>query len=332
MRVGQARPPGRQRGAALLTVLLMVSIMLVLSVNLVEGVRFNSQRLFNQRMMDQAFWYALGGERIAAMALEDVAGESVIALHQNWARKDIVFPVDGGSIAGLIEDQQACFNVNNLYLADNPDGELPEKTGSELLLEHLFENLELDVQRVAFIVGRLRDWIDEDFTPEGVYGAEDLSYNSADYPYVPPNRPIESLSEMSLFAEFEAEERERLLPLLCALPEVNTAININTLTVEDAPLLAAAIGNVLDVETVRAIIETRPERGWGEVADFVTALSLPGEQAIPAKLLPLLGVNSRYFLGLADVFYEQRQLRIYSRFVLQNGKIVAYGREYGEIF
>lgn len=332
MRGQGGRVPARERGAALLTVLMMVAIMLVLSVNLVEGVRFNSQRLLNQRLMDQAFWYALGGERIAVLALEDIAGESVVALNQNWARKDIVFPVDGGSIAGLIEDEQACFNVNNLYQADKPSGELPEKSGAEILLENLFENLELDIQRAAFIAGRLRDWIDEDFTPEGVYGAEDLSYNSADYPYVPPNRPIDSLSELSLFAEFEDDERQRLLPYLCALPEVDTTININTLTVDDAPLLAAAIGNVLDVETVRAIIDARPEQGWPEVADFVSALALPDEQPIPSKLLPLLGVNSRYFRGLADVFYEQRQLRIYSRFVLQNGKIVAYGREYGEIF
>ena len=47
-----ARPPSGQRGAALLMVLMMVAIMLVLSVALVDGVRYNSQRLLNQRFID----------------------------------------------------------------------------------------------------------------------------------------------------------------------------------------------------------------------------------------------------------------------------------------
>jgi general secretion pathway protein K len=32
------------------------------------------------------------------------------------------------------------------------------------------------------------------------------------------------------------------------------------------------------------------------------------------------------------VFYEQRQMRLFSRVVLKNGKAIVYGREYGEVF
>lgn len=323
--------PGRERGAALLMVLMMVAIMLVLSVNLVEGVRYNSQRLLNQRYMDQAYWYALGGERIAAIALEDIAGEEVVALNQNWARRDIVFPVDGGSVAGLIEDQQGCFNVNRLHRQDNSE-QGGERSGAQQLFELLLLNVDIDVQRAQVIGQRLSDWIDVDFAPEGVYGAEDLSYSGGDYPFLPPNQPVDSLSELGLFAEFEEGEWDKLSPFLCALPEIETPLNINTLLVDDAPLLAAAIGNVLAVEQLKRVINERPAGGWPSVEEFIAGLALADEEQIAAPLQAGLAVKSQYFLGLADVFYEQRQLRLYSRFVLRNGKAYAYAREYGEIF
>jgi general secretion pathway protein K len=53
---------------------------------------------------------------------------------------------------------------------------------------------------------------------------------------------------------------------------------------------------------------------------------------VPTLLIQALGVNSHYFRSLADVLYEQRQLRLYSRLVLRNGKAVVYAREYGEVF
>jgi general secretion pathway protein K len=324
--------PGKQRGAALMMVLLIVSIMVVLAVSLIDGVRYSSQRLLNQRLMDQGYWYALGGERIAVFAIEDAAGDAVTVLSQDWARKDIVFPIEGGSIAGLVNDEQACFNLNSLYRAEPATGAADDVTGAEQVFTALLENLEISPQRAEFIIGRTQDWIDEDFAPEGIYGAEDLSYSALDYPYLPPNSLLDSVSEMGLYAEFEEGEQKRLAPYVCALPEVNTAINVNTLTADKAALLAAVIANVLSVEEVSAVLEDRPEDGWADTASFVTALNLRSGEVLPAKLLQGIGVKSYYFKGLADVFYEQRQMRLFSRMVLKNGKAIVYAREYGEVF
>ena len=322
----------RQRGAALIMVLLIVAIMVVLAVSLTDGVRYSSQRLLNQRLMDQGYWYALGGERIAAFALEDAAGDVVTALNQDWARTDIVFPIDGGSIAGVIADEQACFNMNSLYRAEPATGAEEDVIAAEVVFTALLQNLDISPQRAEFIIGRTQDWIDDDFSPEGIYGAEDLSYTALDYPYLPANSLLDSISEMGLYAEFEEDEQVRMAPYLCALPEVNTAINVNTLPLEKAALLAAAIGNVLSVEDVRAVLESRPETGWADIASFVSALNLASDDTLPTKLLQGLGVKSHYFKGLADVFYEQRQMRLFSRLVLKNGKAIVYAREYGEVF
>ncbi len=322
----------RQRGAALIMVLLLVALMLTLSVTLVDGVRYNSQRLLNQRFMEQGFWYALGGEYLAKYALEDIASENTVNLAQGWAREDIIFPIEGGSIAGQFVDQQACFNLNNLYPPDTENGEVVTDTAAMTLFRHLFSNLELSTQRAEFIAGRIQDWIDEDFSPEGIYGAEDLNYNRGDYPFMPPNALLDSLSELTLFAVFEADEQEKLWPLPCVLPEVDTTLNINTLKPEQAALLAAALNNLLSLEQVKTVIENRPEKGWADVASFIAELGLSEEAQLSAEMQAALGVKSNYFMGLADVFYEQRQLKIYSRFVIKGSKVYAYAREYGEIF
>lgn len=322
----------KQRGAALIMVLLIVAIMIVLAVGLTDGVRYSSQRLLNQRLMDQGYWYALGGERIAVFALEDAASDTVTALNQDWAREDVVFPIEGGSIAGLVIDEQACFNMNSLYRAEPATGAEEDVLAAELVFTALLENLDISPQRAEFIIGRTQDWIDEDFSPEGIYGAEDLSYTALDYPFLPPNNLLDSVSEVALYAEFEEGEKARIMPFICAIPAVNTVINVNTLPVGKAALLAAAIGNVLTVEQVTAVLENRPENGWADVANFVTALDLPLDETLPTKLIQGLGVKSQYFKGLADVFYEQRQMRLFSRVVLKNGKAIVYAREYGEVF
>lgn len=322
----------RQSGAALMMVLLLVSVMLVLAVTLVDGVRYSSQRLINQRLMDQGYWYAHGGEIIAKYALEDIANEAVVALNQNWARNDIVFPIEGGSIAGQIWDEQACFNMNSLYLPELEAGQQEPITAPQQVFTALLENLEISSQRADFIISRLRDWIDEDYSPEGVYGAEDLFYGAKSYPYIPPNAVLDNISELRLFAEFEEDEQALLAKHICAIPELQSAININTLNGEQGVLLAAAVGNVISVERASEILQNRPVEGWPDVASFVVELALPVDEPLAPDLVSGLAVKSRYFKGLADVFYEQRQLRIYSRFVLKQEKAIAYAREYGEVF
>ena len=222
--------------------------------------------------------------------------------------------------------------MNSLYRAEPANGEVEDVSAAELVFIALLENLEISPQRAEFIIGRTQDWIDEDFSPEGIYGAEDLTYTALDYPYLPPNSLLDSISEMTLYAEFEEGEQKRITPFLCALPEVNTVINVNTITVDKSALLAAAIGNVLSAEELRVVLENRPENGWADIAGFVTALNLSADETVPSKLLQGIGVKSHYFRGLADVFYEQRQMRLFSRVVLKNGKALVYGREYGEVF
>ena len=58
----------------------------------------------------------------------------------------------------------------------------------------------------------------------------------------------------------------RLLPLVCALPNADLMVNINTLTPEQAPLLAALFLDSLSVEQAQSVLAARPREGWNRIS------------------------------------------------------------------
>lgn len=321
----------RQGGAALVVVMMMVAVVSVLAVTINEQVRFSGQRLLNQRLNDQARWYALGGEQLVSLLLEDVDTEKV-HLGQSWATREAVFPIEGGLLAGQIDDGQACFNVNNLYRKTGAEnaaeaGEnIAEKQFSALLG---FVGIEPDV--AGQLRDRLRDWLDEDQIPSGVHGAEDLNYSSLEPAYQTANRLMTSASEVALLAQLEVEARQKLLPLLCALPASQTVVNINTLGEEQAPVLAALLTPELDAGSAAQILRRRPEKGWNSVQEMLDD-PLLADKEFSSEVKESLGVTSRFFRATIDVEYHQSQMRLHAWAQLVDKRAVVYAREYGELF
>jgi general secretion pathway protein K len=61
---------------------------------------------------------------------------------------------------------------------------------------------------------------------------------------------------------------------LCALPTADPArININALTPDDAPLLAALLGPPVSPASAAQVLRTRPASGFASVEAFLTRLS-----------------------------------------------------------
>ena len=60
--------------------------------------------------------------------------------------------------------------------------------------------------------------------------------------------------------------------VLCALPDTASKVDVNTLTEEQAPLLAALfIGSLSEDEAAR-LIASRPEEGWESMEAFRKSL------------------------------------------------------------
>jgi len=118
----------RQRGVALITVLLIVFMASVAAASLMTLQSFTLHRstlLLNQQ---QARLYTLGAEQWAiALLKRDLRNdleqnERVDTLQEDWATIPPSLPVEGGSISGRIEDLQGRFNLNNLLKAKKQPG------------------------------------------------------------------------------------------------------------------------------------------------------------------------------------------------------------------
>lgn len=115
--------PQRQRGVALLMVLLVVALVSVMAVTLSGRLQTTVLRTANFQQAEQAYWYWLSAEEIVRELLQREVSESDGVVHQQqmWyqqSQSDSIYPVDGGAIKGEIQDLQSCFNLNSLRVED----------------------------------------------------------------------------------------------------------------------------------------------------------------------------------------------------------------------
>ena len=108
-----------QRGVALIMAVLMVALATILAVNVAFRGMLDQRRTATIFAHDQSFQIALGAEAWAADFLrQDKQETQTDHLGEPWARPMPPLPVDGGSVAGRLEDMQGRFNLNNLLFPD----------------------------------------------------------------------------------------------------------------------------------------------------------------------------------------------------------------------
>ncbi len=219
-----------QRGVAIITVMLMVTLATITVTTMVTRQRLDIYRAGNRQADLQAKKLALGGERFAIQQLHldrrKAERSNSDSFEDRWFGSTLV-PVEGGTISGCIVDLQGRFNLNSLV---DDKGALNVDQRDQF--QRLLVVLDIDSLKVAAIV----DWLDADSNIIDADGAEDDYYSLRDPPYLAANQRFASVSELKLvkgFNELDDDENrehyELLLPHISALPEV-TPININTAT------------------------------------------------------------------------------------------------------
>ena len=133
----------KQRGVALIIVLLVVAIVSVLATEMGGRLQLQMRRAQNIKDNNQAYWYAMGAEEFARKSIATLIAESngVISLSQPWATNDFTFPVAGGSISAKLVDMQSCFNLNSVA----------EVAGQKFLSTTKYSNLVLVVVETKHI-------------------------------------------------------------------------------------------------------------------------------------------------------------------------------------
>ena len=129
--------------------------------------------------------------------------------------------------------------------------------------------------------------------------------------YLAANQKIQDVSELRLIAGMDAALYLRLLPFVCALPDDALQLNVNTLRVDQAPLLMALFPTGVNLQQARQLLQDRPRSGWNSVAAF---LALPAlQQSDTAAARPWLTVHSQRFVAAFTVVmgstrYQQRSV------------------------
>lgn len=242
----------KQRGIALLSALLVVSITTALLVSINHEQGFAIRKTSRLQLLDRARLYALGMEDWARIFLQkDRKDNQIDHLGEDWNVGVPALPIEGGQISGFLEDAQGKFNVNNLLeAADNPE-HLQLKRFTRLC-----QQLEVDT---AFIPA-LIDWLDEDIDVRFPEGAEDDYYAGLESPYRTANALMVDISELRLVKGVSDEMYQALAPHLTALPKT-TALNINTIS----ETLYSALDENLDE---KKFIDEREQGEFNDMADF----------------------------------------------------------------
>jgi general secretion pathway protein K len=269
----------KQQGVALIVVLLIVAIVSVLATEMGGRLQLQIKRASNIKENNQAYWYAMGAEQFARKSIKQLMDDNgkVIYLGQSWD-EEFVYPIEGGGIQAQLVDMQSCFNLNAL---NEPDAaKLKEqKEAFELLLQQVAP--QIPSYNIDILRDSLLDWLDEDDSPQGL-GAEDSEYESRQFPYVTANDFMVNKSELRLINGVELPWLRELLKLVCVLPNDSLfEINVNTVSEENAAVIAAATG--LPLSDAKSIVSNRPADGYQTPANFlnepiIQALSLTANQ------------------------------------------------------
>jgi general secretion pathway protein K len=135
--------------------------------------------------------------------------------------------------------------------------------------------LEVPGREAGSIASASADWIDSDADPVPG-GAEDAAYASAKPAYRTANTMMADTSEWRMVAGVTPAIYSRVRPFVCALPVTEpTAINVNTLDLLQAPLLAMLVPT-LDGARARAALDKRPQSGWETLTTFWSLPELSG--------------------------------------------------------
>ncbi|WP_275100442.1 type II secretion system minor pseudopilin GspK [Sedimenticola hydrogenitrophicus] len=275
--------PEKNRGIALITAILAVSIATVLAVSMVSRQQRDIHKTENILRLEQAWLLVHGIDAWAIGALDrDKQKNTTDSAADYWNIPIKQTAVSGGELAANIHDMQGRFNINNLR-GDQGVDKLELARFQRLLKLH---DLSPD------LIDAVIDWMDSDSEVRYPNGAEDMTYNNASPPYRTANVPMVHPSELLAVDGMTQDAYELLIPYVVTLPE-RIAINVNTAPEHILMILADGFSEA----DAQAIISTRTEAPFESIKRFLEHPALAGLEITEEGLT----TSSSYFQVNGDV-------------------------------
>ncbi|WP_105902656.1 type II secretion system minor pseudopilin GspK [Vibrio gangliei] len=312
----------KQRGVALIFVLLLVAVLVAIAATMTERMSTQFYRASNLLHHQQAYWYSVGVEALAQAAIEETYKDNAdnINLSQAWAIEGTQYPLENGEAIGSIIDKQACFNVNAL-------ASLPETNSSQrpYLLKALAYMLQeqsqqqensgasIDSYQAEVIADSIKEFVDSDAQVSTPSGVESSNYEGMQPSYEAPDGLLADNNELRAVYQVTPQAMTILQQLTCALPTTDLYINVNTLKPEQAAILAGMFQPSLSLSDALQLIDSRPRDGWKDVDSFLNEAELGKVAAnIKSEASPFLAVTSQYFELHTQIKVEDSRVRLRS--------------------
>jgi general secretion pathway protein K len=277
-----------QRGTAIITALLVVSLVAVATVAMITRLQSDMRRTELLLNSEQAYLYAQGS---VAWAIDQ--------LNNNWIQKkpdqliDAIPIVSGANqmqgftIQSTILDAQANFNLNNVSNEDYAGvfGQLLKSIAPGM-----------PPATIASLNDALQDWT----MPTAANNDMNNYYISLKPAYRSPHHVMTSASELRLLKGMTPQLYTQLLPLVTALPIV-TAINVNTASAE----VLNGLGQNLNGA---AVVSLRRQAPFTNIAKFLDSPAVKSSGVNANSVC----VASSYFLVKTVVSIGQQQTILYT--------------------
>jgi general secretion pathway protein K len=316
--------PPSERGAALLSILLLVAVLSVIAATTLDRVIISTKLAGNSQSIRQARWLASSAGDIALARIADLraADSSQTTMAGGWLARPRSFQLPGGNITATLSDGGNCFNLNSLVL-DNAGVLSANPLGREQFLS-LLAALSVPEYQAQPLVAAAIDWADSDTVP--LPGG---SEGSTDTP--PANRLFVHKSELRALQGVSAELYARLAPFICALPVAELSpLNVNTLLPEQAPLLAMLYPpRAMTVTEARSTLAKRPSGGYGRLVRFWDGAG--SQMAKPAQAVQdQVKLVSNWFMLDLVIQSGESELREKALIAAENGTPRIVWRSWGE--
>lgn len=209
-------------------------------------------------------------------------------------------------------------------------GKPGQQTPAQQAFLRLLEQNALDLSMPPdYLVARVTDWLDPDSTLQSAGGAEENDYAALEMPYYSANSLMVSKSELRVILDMTPADYALVAPLVCVIPQVSTLqLNVNTMTEQQAPVLAALIPG-LSEEDAKSVISGRPEKGYDSVDDFFSSNSAVFSQTPTAEVKALFAVKSAYFQAEISIDTADSNFSMTSLLKLDDEQVQVVARRFG---
>lgn len=294
--------PPHERGAALLTVLLLVAVMATVVAAALDRIGVGTRFIANAATVSQGRAWLEMAEQLTAARIEDrlSAVGSQTTLADDWlgVERTVDLP-DGGAVRATVEDGSNCFNLNSL-VQRLPNGRSVARSIATRQFAALMTSLGVNEAEANGIAAAATDYVDQDSQP--------LPGGAEDNPTPSANQLMADPTELRLVPGVSDRHYQLVERWICALPMTElSAINVNTLLPEQAPLLAMLLPGQSSLARARAQIASRPQEGFGSVLAFWRSPALAGIEP-PTEAAEQVKVKTSFFTLRAKVTAGEMEL------------------------